>query len=211
MKLIMESWRKKVIEEQSLPDCPSNSMPMFTLLIGMGLWNHLDDEKKAVKIAKAQLDKINADKSSSNLKKVLSMAGIISAGAALVAPPVGATVAAASGGLVLGASTVAATAAFIAEWLEISRDSKVRKGNKAARKILNLFCIDDATLDMLADKYETAYIHDSGVMGVIEDYVEKSLHNHSLQIPDMTKHLIHWVNTKTPYKNSDASELEFKR
>ena len=64
---------------------------------------------------------------------------------------------------------------------------------------------------MLADKYETAYVHNSDVMQVIEDYVNRSLSDHSLQIPDMTKHLINWVNTQTPYRNSDASEIEFKR
>ena len=208
MKLIMESWRKNVLTEQALPDCATNNVPMFTLLIAMGLWNHLDDEKKAIKIARKKLDQIGAEKSSGILKTILAVTGLVAAGVSVVAPPAAPAALAAKGAI---AGAASAAAAYTAEWMEKSRDKKVRQGNAAAKKIFRLFCIDDETLDLIADKYESAYIHTSGVMEQIEKFVERSLSDHTLQFPDLTKHLVNWINTQTPYKDSDASEMEFKR
>ena len=117
---------------------------------------------------------------------------IVGAGAAVVAPPAGAALAG-------GAGLVSAAAAFTGDWLEKLRDNKVREGNKAARAMMQLFCIDDPTLDLIDNCLETLYIHNSGVMDEIQNFMARGAEDPNLEFPDLTKHLIDWLNTQSTY------------
>ena len=78
---------------------------------------------------------------------------------------------------------------------------------------MNLFCIDNETLDLIADKHEAKYYEQSGIFDEMKRLYADALSSpdNDMEIPDLTKHLVDWVNNNTEYKNSDASSIEMKR
>lgn len=196
MKLIMESWRNNILEEQ-LKDCEDNDYPIALYIAAHGLF--LGDEDKDIKKAKEVYEKLTGTEATRKQLGFINTVGSI----------IAATIDVGSGGLTAGAATGAVNlAAFtLVEVLEMMANQKIQKGQEKARQILKLFCIDFETLDMVADKYEIAFVNKSGIMEKVKNYFTRSLTDSSLQFPSLMHELVEFINRQTPYKDSPKTDL----
>lgn len=202
MKLIMESWRSYGrMSEQEYTDCPTNSIKLSD--IALSLVGTIDDEEvRAAEITK--LEKQLNSPLKARLEKLEPVVGALAGAGALFAP--------ATGGLSVGiAGLVGATAGLIGNLLQRSSAKKIDTGKKEVRQLLNIFCIDDETLDLISNEYEAKYYNESGIFDEIKRLVAQALEGNDMEVPDLTKHLVTWINDNTEYKNSDASSIEMKR
>ena len=202
MKLIMESWRSygRVLE-QEYSDCPTNSMKLSQIALGL-LGTIQDDEQRAKEIDK--LEKQLNSPLKEKLEDLETVTAVLVGAGAIFAP--------ATGGLSVGiAGLVGATAGLISSLLQRSSAKKIDTGKKEIRALLKIFCIDDETLDLISNEYEAKYYNESGIFDEIKRLVNEALQGYDMEIPDLTKHLVDWINNNTEYKNSDASSIEMKR
>ena len=203
MKLIMENWRSygRVVEQQ-YSDCPTNNIKLSDVALSM-VGTIEDDAQRAKEIAKIekQLNRPLKEK----LENLDPLIGAIVGAGALFAPPIG-------GAAVGIAGAVGAAAGLISSLLQRSSAKKIDKGKKEIRQLLNIFCIDDETLDLISNEYEAKYYSESGIFDEIKRLIREALQgNNDMEVPDLTKHLVDWINNNTEYKNSDASSIEMKR
>ena len=200
MKMILERWDGYLNEQWS--DCPTNA---YTLQdIALGLVGTIDDERQKAQAIQDLSQKLGSDVSK-RLDKVENITAILGAVAAFTAPATG-------GGSVLIAGLISAAAAMTANLISASWNKKINQNKTEIRQLMNLFCIDEETLDMISDNIEQRYYADSDIFDVIKDLYTTALSKEQdIPVPDLTKHLIDWVNEKTSYKQSDASAIEMKR
>jgi hypothetical protein len=202
MKLIIESWRSygRVVE-QEYKDCPTNNIKLSNIALSL-LGTIQDDELRT-----AEIDKLEKQLNSplkEKLESLEELTGVLVAAGAIFAP--------ATGGLSIGiAGLVGATATLISSLLQRSSAKKIDTGKKEIRQLLNIFCIDDETLDLISNEYEAKYYNESGIFDEIKRLVHQALQGNDMEVPDLTKHLVDWINNNTEYKNSDASSIEMKR
>lgn len=202
MKLIMESWRSygRVVE-QEYKDCPTNNIKLSD--IALSLVGTIQDDSQRAK----EIDKLEKQLNSplrEKLESLEALTGVLVGAGALFAP--------ATGGVSVGiAGLVGATATLIGSLLQRSSAKKIDKGKEEIRQLLNIFCIDDETLDLISNEYEAKYYNESGIFDEIKKLVSQALQGKDMEVPDLTKHLVTWINNNTEYKNSDASSIEMKR
>ena len=200
MKLIMERWDGYLNEQWA--DCPTNT---YTLQdIAIGLIGTIDDEEQKAQAIKDLSQKLGSDVGE-RLGKVADITGVLGAVAAFTAPVTG-------GVSALVAGLIAAAAAMTANLISASWNKKIDQNKAEIRQLMNLFCIDDETLDMISDNVEQEYYAESDIFDVIRDLYTTAL-NQAQDIPvlDLTKHLVKWVNDETAYKQSDASAIVMTR
>tara|TARA_R110000803_G_scaffold137195_1_gene204163 strand:+ start:1387 stop:1995 length:609 start_codon:yes stop_codon:yes gene_type:complete len=202
MKLIIESWRSygRVVE-QEYKDCPTNNIKLSNIALSL-LGTIQDDELRA-----AEIDKLEKQLNSplkEKLESLEELTGVLVAAGAIFAPATG-------GGSIAIAGLVGATATLISSLLQRSSAKKIDTGKKEIRQLLNIFCIDDETLDLISNEYEAKYYNESGIFDEIKRLVHQALQGNDMEVPDLTKHLVDWINNNTEYKNSDASSIEMKR
>lgn len=207
MKLIMEAWRSYgSLSEQEYSDCPTNSIKLSDIAVAMAGTIEDEEEKAAVMGAlEAKLNRPLKDK----LEKLEPLTGVLVAAGAVFAVPV---VAGAGVGVAI-AGIIGAAASLTANLLGISANKKIDANKASVRNLMNLFCIDDETLNLIADKHEARYYKESGIFDEMKRLYAEALSgpNNDMEIPDLTKHLVTWINNNTEYKNSDASSIEMKR
>ncbi len=202
MKLIIESWRSygRVVE-QEYKDCPTNNIKLSD--IALSLVGTIQDDSQRAK----EIDKLEKQLNSplrEKLESLEALTGVLVGAGALFAP--------ATGGVSVGiAGLVGATATLIGSLLQRSSAKKIDKGKEEIRQLLNIFCIDDETLDLISNEYEAKYYNESGIFDEIKKLVSQALQGKDMEVPDLTKHLVTWINNNTEYKNSDASSIEMKR
>ena len=202
MKLIIESWRSygRVVE-QEYKDCPTNNIKLSD--IALSLVGTIQDDSQRAK----EIDKLEKQLNSplrEKLESLEALTGVLVGAGALFAP--------ATGGISVGiAGLVGATATLIGSLLQRSSAKKIDKGKEEIRQLLNIFCIDDETLDLISNEYEAKYYNESGIFDEIKKLVSQALQGKDMEVPDLTKHLVTWINNNTEYKNSDASSIEMKR
>ena len=80
----------------------------------------------------------------------------------------------------------------------------------AFNEFLETFCVDPETLSLIEDRYQNEYINKSGVIDELKDYIGNP-DNANRPIPDITEHLVDWINTESDYKNSDDTALVAKQ
>ena len=202
LKLIMEGWRSYGrMVEQEYKDCPTNNIKLSD--IALSLVGTIQDDSQRAK----EIDKLEKQLNSplrEKLESLEALTGVLVGAGALFAP--------ATGGVSVGiAGLVGATATLIGSLLQRSSAKKIDKGKKEIRQLLNIFCIDDETLDLISNEYEAKYYNESGIFDEIKKLVSQALQGNDMEVPDLTKHLVTWINNNTEYKNSDASSIEMKR
>jgi len=196
----MERWDGYLNEQWA--DCPTNA---YTLQdIAIGLIGTIDDEEQKAQAIKDLSQKLGSDVSE-RLGKVADITGVLGAVAAFTAPVTG-------GASALVAGLIAAAAAMTANLISASWNKKIDQNKAEIRQLMNLFCIDDETLDMISDNVEQEYYAESDIFDVIRDLYTTALSQaQDIPVPDLTKHLVKWVNDETAYKQSDASEIVMTR
>jgi hypothetical protein len=80
--------------------------------------------------------------------------------------------------------------------------------NESIKEFLLTFCVDQETLDLIEDKFQPEYLKNSGVVEELKNYFETA--NDDAPLPDITAHLVHWLNTESDYKNSDDTHMVAK-
>mgnify|MGYP003661004722 CR=1 FL=1 len=127
------------------------------------------------------------------------------AGAALGGPP-GAAIGAVVGGVVgeKGAELIGSSMAGL--FLSASRKENSLGGRSA--DFLSTFCVDNSTLDLIEDKYQAQYIKESDIIEELKGYLTNAPANKPL--PDITQHLVDWLNKKSDYKQSDHTTMVAK-
>jgi hypothetical protein len=198
----MEGWRSYGrMVEQEYKDCPTNNIKLSD--IALSLVGTIQDDSQRAK----EIDKLEKQLNSplrEKLESLEALTGVLVGAGALFAP--------ATGGVSVGiAGLVGATATLIGSLLQRSSAKKIDKGKKEIRQLLNIFCIDDETLDLISNEYEAKYYNESGIFDEIKKLVSQALQGNDMEVPDLTKHLVTWINNNTEYKNSDASSIEMKR
>ena len=196
MKLIMESWRKNVIEEQ-LKDCEDNNFTIAVYIAAHGAF--LGDEDKDIEKAKKVYENMTGTETP---RKVINHLNTF---ISIVATTIDISSGGLTGGAVSGAANLAAFTTV--ELLEMLANKKIQKGQEKARQILKLFCIDFETLDMIADKYEIAFINKSDIMEKVKNFFLRATSDPSLEFPSLMHELVEFINTQTPYKNSPKTDL----
>ena len=203
----MESWRSyKHLREQEYADCPTNSIKLSDIAVAMV--GTIEDEEEKAKVMGALEAKMNRPLKN-KLEKLEPLTGVLVAAGAVFAVPV---VAGAGIGVAI-AGIVGAVASLTANLLGVSANKKIDANKASVRNLMNLFCIDDETLDLIADKHEAKYYEESGIFDEMKRLYSDALSgpDNDMEIPDLTKHLVDWINRNTTYKDSDASSIEMKR
>jgi uncharacterized protein YfiM (DUF2279 family) len=154
----------------------------------------------------------------SSAAKVLQFfksAGISAAGGAAGAT-VGTAIGATVGGLTPLGPVGAAAGAYIGKELGDSLGSALGKlfvnASKAEDRIsgshqqfLELFCVDAETLDLIEDKYQAKYIQETDIVARLQNYISTA--NDDAPLPDITKDLTDWLNTKSDYASAETDVI----
>ena len=216
MKLIMERWDRFVIEEQ-FEDCDTPFL-IGDFVVAASLAETLDNaeetRKKQEAIANSPLRQFT-DRAT-KLSGPLARLGIAAAGAGFLG--------AGAAGVVAGAGTAGAAYTIYKTtkgYKALADDGAEVLGNlflvgsqkedvPAYHEFLETFCVDQETLSLIEDRYQNEYINESGVIDQLKAYIGNPA-NANKPIPDITEHLVDWINTKSDYKNSDDTALVAKQ
>lgn len=218
MKLIMERWDRFVIKEQ-FESCDT-TFKIGDFVVAASLAQTLNDAKKTQEkqeaIANSELRKFGAN--ALKLLPPLKNLGIAAAGAGLLGSGAAATVAGvgAAGEIYKAYNTINGYkglandgAAVLGNLFLLASKEEEREAPKF-NEFLETFCVDPETLDLIEDRYQNEYINESGIIEELKTYIENP-ENANKPIPDITAHLINWINTQSDYKNSDDTALVTKK
>jgi len=211
MKLIMENWKGFVNEQFEACD---TTFTIGDLMVATDIASVFDDEEK--RRAKVQQLK-NEPKLKKFLRGALKIAPAMAGLGLAIATTVG------TGGIggpaVAGAAAALTTAVGYKDLAKQGGEvfSKIFVGaNKKegaispkARQFLETFCVDAETLDMIDDKYQKAYFEDSDIIDKIKEFFANN--PPETRIPDLTDHLIDWMNTKSSYAGSKFTHITMEK
>jgi len=142
------------------------------------------------------------------LAKPLAKLGLTIAGAGV----------AATGAVAAGpGATVALGALGAAAWVSMADDTAEVMGqlfafgtqnedNNAYQNFLETFCVDPETLGLIEDHYQQDYLEQSGIVEELKRYLSDQS-NATKLIPDITNHLVDWLNTQSDYRGSDDTQM----
>jgi len=197
MKLIMERWDGYLNEEF---DACKGGFKVGDVLLATDMVKYLDDQealnKKEEQIANSKWRQFG--KRAKELAVPLAKLGF------------GATVAATGvGGVAIAATSHAIMADDAGDLMgQIFALGSKNEENNAYRQFLETFCVDQETLDLVEDKYQKAYIEQAGIVQELKNFFASA--NPNSPLPDITNHLVDWLNTQSPYKQSDDTKLQAK-
>jgi hypothetical protein len=229
MKLIMESWKGFINEEFDACNTPFTIGDFAGSLELMALVK--DEEANRERIEElgekprwAAFKKLGSVLLSLGVKETAELAGselgTVAAGEAGAAA--GGTLGAAAGGFLggppgaalglvigrkIGEKGAAAIGSAIASMFLNASKKEDSMGSKA-EEFLSTFCVDSETLDLIEDKYQAQYIKESDIIEELKRYLTNAPTDKPL--PDITQHLIDWLNTKSDYKQSDHTTMVAK-
>ena len=78
--------------------------------------------------------------------------------------------------------------------------------NNAYREFLETFCVDQETLDLIEDKFQKQYIEKAGIVDQLKSFFQNA--NPDSPLPDITNHLVDWLNKESAYAQSDDTQLQ---
>ncbi len=202
MKLIIERWDNYLEEQFQACDTP---FKVGDLLLATDIVKYLEDQealnKKQQQIANSKFRQY-ADRA----KKLAVPLAKLGFAATVTASP--AAVAAVGAGAVT-ATTYGIMADDAADVLgQIFVLGSNNEENNAYRDFLETFCVDQQTLDLIEDKYQKQYIEQAGIVEELKTYFENA--SPESPLPDITAHLVNWLNTKSAYKDSDDTSIQTK-
>jgi len=192
----MENWRGFVNEADDWHDCDKNKIPVQMFLTAYYVSGEVKDQTKAYNKAASYFKKLNKREPTREVMDyTLQVAALIAGVKGMVAA------ANAPAGIISGAAMLVATL------FKKAKDKEFREASKNIRNLLQMFCIDGATLDLINDELEIEYIQTSGVLQQIESFLKQASKDPSVELPNLTHDLVEWINTKTPYSDSSETDL----
>ncbi len=203
MKLIMENWKGFVNEQFDACDTP---FTIGDMMIATDIASVIDDEaKRREKVAKLEKD----PKWKKNLRKAMPIAkamGKLGLSAFTTLAPIPDPITMAMDARALAAET---GEVFGKIFVDANRKEEKYAEAPAARQFLTAFCVDPETLDMIDDKFERQYFQESDIV----DEVKKFFANNppETRIPDLTDHLVDWMNNNSSYADSDFTSIQTER
>ena len=194
MKLIMERWDNYVNEQFVACESPFR---VGDLMLATDVAKYLDDQealnKKEEQIANSKF-KGYID----NAKKLAIPLAKLGFGVASAATGVG--------GAAIAATSYAIMADDAGDVMgQIFALGGQKEEDNAYRQFLETFCVDQETLDLIEDKYQKAYIEQAGIVEELKNFFSNA--NPDSPLPDITNHLVDWINNQSPYKSSDDTEI----
>jgi len=207
MKLIIENWKGFVNEEFEACDTP---FTIGDLMVATDIASVIDDEEKR----REKIQQLEREpKWKKNVRKALPIAkamgglglgitatvGTGGIGGAALATAVGAV------GTAQGVKDLADQAGDVFSKIFLGANKKETAASSKERQFLETFCVDPQTLDVIDDKYQKAYFEDSDIIDKIKEFF--STQPPETRIPDLTDHLVDWMNTKSPYSKSDFTKI----
>ena len=197
MKLILERWDNFLNEAFEACDTP---FKVGDLKLATDIVKYLDDQEAANEY-QAQLAK-------SPFKRFLNNAKTL----AIPIAKMGFWGATAATGVAGAAVAVASNAAMAHDAGELASQifmfGSRNEENESIKEFLLTFCVDQETLDLIEDKFQPEYLKNSGVVEELKNYFETA--NDDAPLPDITAHLVHWLNTESDYKKSDNTHMVAK-
>jgi hypothetical protein len=203
MKLIMENWKGFVNEQFDACDTP---FTIGDMMIATDIASVIDDEaKRREKVAKLEKD----PKWKKNLRKAMPIAkamGKLGLSAFTTLAPIPDPITMAMDARALAAET---GEVFGKIFVDANRKEEKYAEAPAARQFLTAFCVDPETLDMIDDKFQRQYFQESDIV----DEVKKFFANNppETRIPDLTDHLVDWMNNNSSYADSDFTSIQTER
>ena len=197
MKLILERWDNFLNEAFEACDTP---FKVGDLKLATDIVKYLDDQEAAneyqAQLAKSPFKRFlnNAKKLAVPIAKMGFWAGTAATGVA------GPAVAAASNAVMAHDAGELLGQVFMLG----SREEE----NESIKEFLLTFCVDQETLDLIEDKFQTKYIQESDVVKELRTYFENA--NDEAPLPDITAHLVDWLNIESDYNQSDDTHMVAK-
>jgi len=198
MKLIIENWNSFLNEQ--FRACNDTTFTVGDMLVSTDIMKVLNDQealnKKEQEIANSNFARYLQN--AKDLAPSIAKLGIGLASAAAGTGVAGTAIA------TLGYAAMADDAADIMK--KIFLFGSQNEEEPEYKQFLDLFCVDQETLDLVDDKYQQQYISESDIVEQLKAYFqdESNLDN---PLPDITDHLVDWINDESDYRNSDDTEL----
>ena len=203
MKLIMENWKGFVNEE--FEACKTD-FTIGDLMIATDLASVIDDEeKRREKIAKLE----NDPKWRKNLRKAAPIAkalGKIGWSALTTFAPIPDPLVMASDVRTLAQET---GELFGKIFVDANKQEAKFSEPSPARQFLTTFCVDPETLDMIDDKFQKQYFQESDIIDKIKEFF--TTNPPETKIPNLTNHLVDWMNDNSPYADSDHTSIKTEK
>jgi len=220
MKLIMERWDRFLAEQF---EACEGSFSVGDFKLAVDISGYLEDQEK-MNAREAQIrqdghwrnylekaKKLAAPLVRLGLAGVGAVSGPVGAplvrlglsGVGAVSGPVGAAAAAVtSTGVEIGEDQAGQTAQVLGKIFMLG---STQENNNAYQQFLETFCVDQQTLDLIEDKFQKAYIEESNIVEQLKTFFENADDNDRL--PDITNHLVDWLNTESVYKTTDDTKM----
>ena len=201
MKLIMERWDRFLAEQF---EACEGSFSVGDFKLAVDISGYLEDQEK-MNAREAQIRQDghwrNYLEKAKKLAAPLVRLGLAGVGA--VSGPVGAAAAAVtSTGVEIGEDQAGQTAQVLGKIFMLG---STQENNTAYQQFLETFCVDQQTLDLIEDKFQKAYIEESNIVEQLKTFFENADDNDRL--PDITNHLVDWLNTESVYKTTDDTKM----
>jgi len=201
MKLITERWNGYLKEQFEPCDTP---FKVGDLLLATDIVKYLDDQEA--------LNRREQQIANSRLRQYAERAKQLAVPLAKVGFALGTAAGApvsAVGAAAVAGTTYAIMADDAADVLgQVFVLGSNNEENNAYREFLETFCVDQQTLDLIEDKYQKQYIEQAGIVEELKRYFENA--NPESPLPDITAHLVDWLNTQSDYKDSDDTSIQTK-
>jgi len=199
--LIMERWDRFLVEQF---DACEGSFSVGDFKLAVDISGYLEDQEK-MNAREAQIRQDghwrNYLEKAKKLAAPLVRLGLAGVGA--VSGPVGAAGAAVtSTGVGIGEDQAGQTAQVLGKIFMLG---STQENNNAYQQFLETFCVDQQTLDLIEDKFQKAYIEESNIVEQLKTFFENADDNDRL--PDITNHLVDWLNTESAYKTTDDTKM----
>jgi len=205
MKLIMENWKGFVSEQFEACNTP---FTIGDMIVATDIATVIDDEEKR----REKIEKLAKEPQwKKNVRKAMPVAKAMAKLGFTAATTLATGGAAAAAGAAVGYKDLAAETGevFGKIFVNANRNEEKYAEAPAARQFLTAFCVDPETLDMIDDKFQREYFQESDIV----DQIKKFFANNppETKIPDLTDHLVDWMNTNSSYADSSFTSIKTER
>jgi len=197
----MERWDRFLVEQF---DACEGAFSVGDFKLAVDISGYLEDQEK-MNAREAQIKQDghwrNYLEKAKKLAAPLVRLGLAGVGAAT--GPVGVAAAAVtSTGVEIGAEQSGQAAQVLGKIFMLG---STQENNNAHQRFLETFCVDQQTLDLIEDKFQKAYIEESNIVEQLKTFFENA--NDDDRLPDITSHLVDWLNTESVYKTTDDTKM----
>ncbi len=206
MKLILERWENFIVEEF---DACDTSFNVGDFKLAVDISKYLGDQEKLNQREKEIAQDGHWRNYLAKAKKIaipLAKLGVAGVGVATSAPVAIAGTGAAMAASAVGAGIDVAEGGEAAKALgRIFMLGSTNENNNTYQQFLETFCVDQQTLDLIEDKFQKVYIQESDVVDELKTYFDSA--NDEAPLPDITNHLVDWLNNQSAYAKTDDTKL----